>query len=275
MKKFLPIVLILLISKVGFGQTYLLEEFFNDSINFPPASWTIVDQDDDGYNWRINTWDNGSFTEIYAVSDSWLSGGVGALTPENYLISPQIDLTGLVGEVKVRYTVQVANIDYPAEKYKLAVSTTGNQVADFINVVLTETLDTNVYYVWKERIVDLTQFIGQHVYLTWCHFDCTDEYKFLLDSIQVYNILNPGIENPSLNAMIQVYPNPVSRTLTISGDYTNARLLLSGVDGREVFAITDQNRVSKIDVSEFESGIYFLRIETPKGIVIKKVAINN
>ncbi|MBM3435569.1 MAG: hypothetical protein FJY07_05045, partial [Bacteroidetes bacterium] len=188
MKKALLSTLMSIFCMLGFSQTILLEEYFNDSINLP-VTWTTIDQDGDGYNWRINTWE----TEIYAVSDSWLSG-VGPLTPENYLVSPQVSLAGLDGTVQLRYTIQIANMEWPAETYKVAVSTTGNQVEDFTNILLTETTDTTMYYIWVERILDLTDFIGDDIYITWCHFDTYDMYKLLLDSIQLTYTPNTGID---------------------------------------------------------------------------------
>ncbi len=277
MKKLLLFIALLTISTLGNSQTYLLQEFFNDSINFPPPSWTMIDADGDGYNWRVNTWtnDTSGVIEVYAVSDSWLGGGVGALHPENYLISPQIDLTGLADySVSVRYTVQAADDPYYAETYKLALSTTGNQVADFTRILFMETLTINEYYVWKGRTIDLTPFVGQKIYLTWCHFDCTDQYKLLLDSIQVSKSPIPGmIEHPALNVM--VYPNPASSKLVVTGDYKDARMVLCSADGRIVYSAENQSQQASINVSSFDRGIYILRIETSKGIITRKVTLTD
>jgi|GEM_PF-2525462 len=274
MKKIYAILPLIMLSFFSYGQNYLLVEYFDDSVNFPPPSWTMIDNDEDTYNWRINTWDGGTVYEIYAVSDSWLGGGIGALTPENYLISPQIDLTGLTGTVKVRYTVQVANQDYFAEQYKLSVSTTNAEVEDFNEDVFTETLTVNEYYVWKERIVDISQFIGESIYLSWIHFDCTDQYKLLLDSIQVYNDPAIGIgENMGITA--QVFPNPANDRLTITGDFSDATLVLSTLDGRIVYEAVQVNKRTSIDVSAFEKGLYLLQIKTAKGLSTKKIALTN
>jgi hypothetical protein len=272
MKKTLLFFTMLVISSLGFSQTYLLQEFFNDTVNLP-ANFTTIDQDGDGYNWRINTWDGGDVFESYAVSDSWMSEP-GPLTPENYLVTPKISLVGLSGTVKVRYTVQVASFDYPADKYKVVVSTTGNQVDDFTHVVFTEVMDTNAYYVWVDRYVDLTSFIGDSIYLSWCHFDCTDMYKLLLDSIQVIYEPNDGIgENQGINAM--VYPNPASNNVTVSGDFMNARLELVADDGRVVYFAENRSQKAVINVASLEKGMYLLRIQSSKGISTRKVAVTH
>ena len=249
----------------GNSQTYLLEEFFNDTLNLP-ATFTSIDQDGDGNNWRINTWE----TESYAVSDSWRNSV--PLTPENYLITPQLNLAGLDGTVKVRYTVQVADETYFAEKYKVAVSTTGNQAADFTNVLFTEVLTLNEYYVWKSREVDLTQFVGNSIYLTWCHFDCTDQYKLLLDSIQVMYYPNVGInDNASEKAM--VFHNQATQQLLVSGDYQNANISVYSTAGQEVLAVSNQNSRTILSTQGLKPDVYIVRIQSSKGIITRKVAI--
>jgi hypothetical protein len=266
-KNSLLITVFLVTSLFGYSQTFLLEEYFNDPENLPPT-WTSIDQDGDGNNWRINTYE----TEIYAVSDSWYEDE--PLTPENYLVSPQINLTGLTGTVKVRYTVQIADEEYFAEHYKLAVSTTGNQVGDFTNIVFEETMTINEYYIWVGREVDLTQFIGQSIYLTWCHFDCYDQYKLLLDSIQVMN--DPEIGIPESNSSsIEVYPNPSNGQLFVNGEFTDASLTLYSTVGRKVYEAKNVNKTAYIDVTNYEKGLYLLTIKTDQGILTRKISITN
>ncbi|MFH1121615.1 MAG: choice-of-anchor J domain-containing protein [Bacteroidota bacterium] len=268
MKKSLLIITLLGAGFFGFSQNMLLEEYFNDPVNLP-ATWTAVDQDGDGSNWYIDTYE----AEIYAVSRSYDGE---PLSPENYLISPQISLTGLAGTVKLRYTIQVADEEYFAEHYKVAVSTTGNAVGDFTNIVFEETCTADDYYevppYWHERIVDLTPFMGQSIYLTFCHYNCTDMYKFLLDSIQVYNLDNVGVNKQDL-INLMVYPNPVSDKVYVNGAFDNARISLFTADGRLVYVTEDQSRQTFINVSKFERGMYLLQLETSKGVVSRKLAI--
>ncbi|KAF0199496.1 MAG: fpp2 [Bacteroidetes bacterium] len=271
MKKTLLIISLLTLSLLGFSQNMLLEEYFNDPVNIP-ATWTTVDQDGDGHNWYVDTYD----AEIYVVSESWVDDIV--LTPENYLTSPQINLAGLVGTVKLRYTMQVADEEYFAEHYKVAVSTTGNAVQDFTNIVFEETCTANDYYevppYWHERIVDLTPFIGQSIYLTFCHYNCTDMYKLLLDSVQVYNLDNVGVSKLNL-INLTVYPNPATEKVYVNGDFDNARISLYSPDGRQVYVADKQSRQTYINVSQFERGMYLLQMETSKGIVSRKLAITH
>jgi hypothetical protein len=265
MKKTLLIIALSIFSLIGFSQVVLLDEYFNDSINLP-STWTTIDQDGDGYNWRINTWE----TEIYTVSDSWYDDT--PLTPENYLVSPQISLAGLDGTINLRYTIQVADEEYFAETYKVAVSTTGNQTEDFTNILFTETTTLEEYYIWVERELDLTEFIGEDIYITWCHFDTYDMYKLLLDSIQLTYTPNTGIDLAT-GVNVGVYPNPAKEKLIVKGDLQNSDLKLYRSDGRMVFSCEMGSNEKIIDLTGFTEGLYILNVETDKGIITRKVSI--
>lgn len=256
-----------------FSQVFLLQEFFDDPVNLP-ATWTIIDKDADGHNWRESI----SGANGFVVSDSWMSGIIGALTPENYLVSPKINLTELSGTVKLRYTIQVADPVLVEEHYKVAVSTSGNKVADFKDIVMEETCtveDTyEVYPYWHERIVDLTPYIGKNIYLTWCHFYCTDMYQIFLDSIQVSNTPEVNIANPERSG-IRTYPNPVNENLFIAGTFENAQIQLFTTEGRQVFQLVNETKQAQVPVSRFENGVYILKINSQKGFVTKKVIISH
>ena len=271
MKKTLLLVTLITLSTLGFSQTMLLEEYFNDPVNIP-ATWTTIDQDADGYNWYVDTYE----TEIYLVSASWYDDIV--LTPENYLVTPQINLAGLTGTVKMRYTIQVADAEYFAEHYKVAVSTTGNGVADFTDIVFEETCTADDYYevppFWHERIVDLTSYVGQNIYLTFCHYNCTDQYKLLLDSVQVFNTVSVNVNNRDL-INLTVYPNPASEKVFINGEFENSRISLISADGRQVYSAENVSRQTYINVSNMERGLYILQLETSRGVVTRKLAITN
>lgn len=269
MKKQLLIISFLTLSMFGFSQTMLLEEYFNDPVNLP-ATWDTIDQDGDTFNWYVDTYD----AEIYLVSESYRDET--PLTPENYLITPQINLAGLVGSVRLRYTIQVADEEYFAEHYKVAVSTTGTAVEDFTNIVFEETCTADDYYevppYWHERIVDLTPFIGQNIYLTFCHYDCVDQYKFLLDSVQVYNLDNVNITNHDL-FKLNVYPNPATEEVYVNGEFDNAGISILTMDGRKVYSAANISRQAYINLAEFERGMYLIQIESSKGTVTRKLAI--
>ena len=69
---------------------------------------------------------------------------------------------------------------------------------------------------------------------------------------------------------IQVYPNPTTGELTIE----NGELRIKGVEVFDVYGrkqLTIDNGQLTINISNFSAGVYFVRITTENGVVIKKV----
>lgn len=274
MKKFTLLLLLVAISISGFSQTTIFEEYFGSGI---ASAWANIDQDGDTYKWYAETWNNpNGLTENYVVSASYDYGNNVALTPENYLISPQINLTGLTGTVKLRYTIQIDDPDYAAEHYKVAVSTTGKGVADFTNIVKDEICTPADYYnafpYWHQRIVDLTPFVGQNIYLTFVHFACTDMSLFYLDSVQVSNSPHVNLTNRE-QASVTIYPNPAKDKIQVSGAFENAQVQLFTADGRMVYKSAKETKQANINVFGLENGVYILKINSQKGTITKKVNI--
>ncbi len=88
----------------------------------------------------------------------------------------------------------------------------------------------------------------------------------------VYTSIN---ETPALENLISVYPNPASSMITIHDPNTIIQQLKI-VDrlGRVIYENESKSNAIKINVSAFTAGIYFLRIETTKGVLNKKMVIN-
>ncbi|WP_373811946.1 C25 family peptidase propeptide domain-containing protein, partial [Porphyromonas loveana] len=75
------------------GETVLLEEGFESGI---PATWTTIDADGDGNNWTTTPEPWGTplpgHDSSAAVSSASYINGVGPQTPDNYLVTPELNL---------------------------------------------------------------------------------------------------------------------------------------------------------------------------------------
>ena len=92
------------------------------------------------------------------------------------------------------------------------------------------------------------------------------------DTWKDFNIFNDETSVEWIAATtIQVYPNPVADGFTISGITSEkTRLILTNMNGIIVLSQT----ISKdeyISVSSLPAGVYFLKIDTPDGSVVKKL----
>ena len=90
--------------------------------------------------------------------------------------------------------------------------------------------------------------------------------------VRVYDLSGiAGVADEFVNQNFSVYPNPTSSTFQIA---LNSSLQLKSVSlinslGQEVLKTTQ----NVVDVSGFSKGVYYLKIETDKGIGVKKVIV--
>ena len=160
--------------------------------------WTSIDADGDGYGWEnhINT-GTGNYTahagDGLMTSASYIND-IGALTPDNYLVSPQVQLGG-----SITFYACAQDASYAAEHFGVAVSTTSNTNASAFTTLQEWTMTakdggvptnytrsgngmSRAYY---EYTVDLSAYAGQTGYVAIRHFDCTDQFYLNVDDITI------------------------------------------------------------------------------------------
>ncbi|MEI7594323.1 MAG: choice-of-anchor J domain-containing protein [Bacteroidota bacterium] len=184
-KKLLLFVLILIFSKsYSQDKIVLMHEGF-DAIAFPPSGWTIIDADADGKNWQrspVGAWGYHSGSGC-ATSASFESSTNTALHPNNYLITPKIHIQS--NSYDLSWWVCAQSSGYLAEHYKVVVSTTGNSINNFTNIIFEETLNSKATGIQHYRTVDLSSFAGQDIYIAFVHYNCTDKFFLNLDDVEI------------------------------------------------------------------------------------------
>ena len=147
------------------------------------------------HSWMHNTeypTSNNDFTTGYGynnsdgfmLSESYISGsssGAGtAVTPDNYLVSPQVRLGG-----SISFYAGARNTSYCAEKFSVMVSTTGNTDAASFTTVGTWTLSlSSAGYNSTPYTVDLSAYSGMG-YVAIRHFDCYDQWFIAVDNVTI------------------------------------------------------------------------------------------
>ncbi len=170
----------------------IFEERFDDpalDTDFPPEGWKLIDADGDGRNWY---WDAlPEEDEYYILSDSWHQPTGDVLTPDNWIITPQIDVTD-VGGLMLEFEVapRASGPEYRTEKYGVFISTTGREVEDFELVYEERISEDHEQWGWELREVDLSDYAGEEIYIAFRHFDSTDLWSVALTNIHVYEISN-------------------------------------------------------------------------------------
>lgn len=158
----------------------IFEGFEDGSV--PPAGWTTLDADGDDLNWQIAQTPSMSVHsgEYSMASASWTSAD-GALTPDNWMISPKISKPE-----KISYWVCSQDADWAAEKYGIFVSTTTTDPADFTEVY-SEVMTAKASGAWYEREIDLSAYSNEEtVYVAIRHYGCTDQFMIVFDDISIW-----------------------------------------------------------------------------------------
>lgn len=178
------------------SQTYYSQDFNLSGLN----GWTATDLNNDTYSWaNLNASGiDPAFGSGSLVSFSFIDAINAAVTPNNLVTSPLINLsTASPTNLKLTYDL-ATHPSWPAEKYSIYVTTT-NVASSIITStpVYTETVSGGGFL---SRSIDLSAFAGQQVYISFRHYDCYDQYFLVIDNIKVKNLFNvdAALSNVSL-----------------------------------------------------------------------------
>ena len=271
-----------LITASTFAQTTLFTENFTTTL----PGWIEIDADGDQNTWGFlnfttNPVTNALLPQSYkdsmnsqgkvAISSSYIS--TGALTPDNYFISPAIDLTAIpktAGSVSLNF--------------KVGSSQTGKAyIGDFVSVyVITNISNPSLIAVttpihsaeiarrgFTSLTYDISSYAGQSVYLVFRHHNSTNKGDLLLDDISVVKAKGVGlVENEIISS---IYPNPANDVLNIELKEIISTVLILSVDGKIISSQSVNDLSTSIDVQNLSTGLYSYKIETKEG----KILINN
>lgn len=83
-----------------------------------------------------------------------------------------------------------------------------------------------------------------------------------------------SVDNHIIKENVRIYPIPTSDRLNISSDYKIQNVELYSISGSRIYqSQINSQRSIKLDVSIYQSGLYFIHIETDRGRLIEKVVI--
>ena len=145
--------------------------------------WSIIDNDGDGYGWeyantegQVTHSGTGVVSSASYVNNPSGTGGT-ALTPDNWLISPQVTLDGNL----VFYAVG-QDPSFASEVFAVYVAVGEPAgIEDFVKI----SADITVNGTMKEYIFDLTQFEGQVGCIAFRHYNVTDQFRLNIDDVTI------------------------------------------------------------------------------------------
>ncbi|MBQ7280621.1 MAG: choice-of-anchor J domain-containing protein [Bacteroidales bacterium] len=142
--------------------------------------WTTSDGDGDGSSWMVPE-TTGDATDGERVAASSSVDGNHVLTPSNWLISPRIHIPN--GGAEVSWWDFSPSATAYAENYRVLVSTTGNDIADFDNeLVQVELLEGQQ---WVKHNAGLYEYLGQDIYIAFVHDGSDNGSQLYIDNISL------------------------------------------------------------------------------------------
>lgn len=241
--------------------------FIEDFESELSACWNTIDNDGDGYNWMSNMDFSGNLSansgEGAYVSESYNSTS-GALNPDNWLITPAINIptTG----INLCWWVAAQDNSYPADHYEVKVSTSGTSTSNFTSVY-DETISSSD---WAQRVVNLDSYAGQTIRIAFVHNNCTDMFIMKIDDIYVGE--GVGI-NEVEESFVSVYPNPANNYINVNATSNIENVEVYTISGQKVGNFTANSTTTTISTANLTSGLYLMKIHTENGVINQKFSV--
>ena len=271
MKKTLLLAGVVLASVFNANAQVVFSDDFNDGLIAP---WTVIDADGDGRNWsvvQIQDNDGQPVGTPVLRSASWQTV---PLTPNNYVFSPAIDLSGFFpgsGTAELSWKVMAIDASWDAEQYTLYVgteATVANMLAS--NTSYNEPTLAGVNTL-TERTLDITDWLGQTIYVAFRHHGVSDQFTMEVDDVAV-EVTALGTEN-FFASNFQVYPNPASDVLNVSGrnNMNLTSVQLTDLNGRVVKTQNVGAVSSQLNIADLNAGVYLLKVTSAEGVGTTKI----
>ncbi len=216
---------------------------FEDAEQF--AQFTIVDSDGDGFNWEYYNMtgvETGRMTphsgEGLISSKSYDNDGAGALTPDNWLISPEVTLGGAV-----KFFAAGQDANYASEVFGVFVCVGDpSNLANFVQVGSNCTA-TGEYVEYE---FDLNAYAGQTGYFAIRHYNVTDMFMLNVDDL-TFDPNAVAMNDPGVPTNIVVEPGSTDAVVswTLGSDNVTNNLRY-----REYVNIAETNRFIDLPYDE-------------------------
>ncbi len=145
--------------------------------------WRNFSFSPEGLSWRRDT--TGDFiTAPFGTGCAYsasMDDDLGAVNPDNWLVTPGLRIEH--PEAWLSFYVQGADPEYFAETYSVLVSTRSDRDTAFFTAIYADTLASDSL---QHVVLPLDGYKGEVLNIAFRHFNCTDQYRLLLDSVHVF-----------------------------------------------------------------------------------------
>lgn len=242
----------LLLSAKLVAQTTHFSEDFNDGL----TGWTSYDMDGDSYNWSTMTLSGTAFDAQGAVAFSESYNSNGALSPNNVMVSPAINLSGATGTISLSYKIGSYRTSYYAENFSVYVTGNISNINTVLSSTPVQTMTISTPQSMPTYTFDISSFAGDNsVYVVFRHHDCTDQYELILDDILVESSGGGGGNGDLKN--ISAYNGNIETGLDYTLIPNSERMPLTvGCKVANLSATTMSNKTLGVVINDGTSNVY-------------------
>lgn len=245
----------------------------NDAATF--GTWSVLDVDGDTKTWGVYDFTSSAATHLNVLGEaagsaSWDNSG--ALTPDNWIISPAMDFSGMSS---VSLDFVVASVEdlgsaWVAEHWAVYAATSLAGLATATALIEENIADGGTIYA---KTANLDALAGQPaVYIAFRHFQVTDMNLLVLDNVVVTGTPSAaGVNENTISA--SVYPNPASDVLNIKLNENAISVSILGMDGKVISTESVNSNSVAVNVSNLVSGVYFYEVVAANGATVRNTFV--
>ncbi len=186
----------------------------------------------------------------------------------DWMISPQVELGT---DSKLTLWVKSYTAQYGLERYKIGVSTTGTNPANFTIISTLPYLEASAT-AWEEKMFDLSAYNNQTVYVG---IQCVsqDAFVFMIDDIKIESDLTGVSIGELTDDQFSIYPNPATDVVTINGQVEMKQIRVMNYTGQVVYQSAVNSTQTSVNTGDIPAGMYILQVETHEGWSSQKLMI--
>lgn len=249
-----------------------------DCEDYATADYIVVDADGDTFGFAaINTapletdpLDVGFFSESFHNSTGAPGDISQALTPDNWIFSPEMTIPANTESVTISLDVYAADPNWAGEKFSIglyeSVGTEDAQSLPFHTEILTSAASVDspkTVSITIENVDAVTNFSNLTVRMFVRHWDCTDMFRLVIDNMSVAVTSSLSVEGFNTSD-VELYPNPTNGLINIAGtDISNIKeISIFNQLGQRVMNLNaSQLNNNSFDISDLNKGIYFVQLK--------------
>ncbi|WP_198515590.1 T9SS-dependent choice-of-anchor J family protein [Ulvibacter sp. MAR_2010_11] len=208
---------------------------FNPSMTTPDASGDTA--------WQVRTGEKGLY--MFAAT---------SLLNDDYIITPQIDLSGAAGSSFTFYAKSLT-ADFGLERFEVLLSTTGTAEGDFTVNLSGGELQAPVD-VYTEYTYDLSAYDGMPIYIA-IHYVAQDSFVFQMDDF-IVEATTLGVNDNVFKGF--TYFVDANNQLNLRANLPMDGVQLYNVLGQQVLSRKLSGTTEAVNISALTSGVYIASV---------------